>query len=592
MPTMQPHGTISPLVSKSSINKHRSNIPGVLLVATSDHSQAQLPILPPEKFESCDGLLEDEENNRTNETVEWWLAQNHHVTHKGTALDFSRRKYQPPILKDRNPFKCFQKSVQCGVSELLTITALSYLDQGIRVFWTVPDDRVRNRFVPERFDTVLQLSPYYRRLVALGKTRTRGNETPADSRALKQLGLSVIAFVGTRSKSGMVEFVADVRITDEMDRSDLGVLAMADDRLADSEYRYVVESGNPTIEGYGISEVYNNSDQRQWWIKCPHCNEWQTLDWFKNVVVQEGDNEYKLLGNEPSILCVKCSRPLDRYADGEWIARKPPAKVSGYHISQLFAGTRTIDDLYERFQKAQRDQVKMMVFWNSVLGLPYKAKGHKLFRSSIQECLGDYGQENMGNGLYMGVDVGTEIHVVVGEANRVTAIHCFSGDAKYHDLVELIERYDALTLIDGDYDPTEVRNVRKIVNERTKGYAAVYLCTFNAPKNIETWVLDKTDKYLVKASRLMAMDESHADIVRRDVQFPRDTLSVPDFVDQMCAPVRILVERETASGALKHVFEWTEHGKPDHYRLAFCYYRLISHVRSSGGAPIGFLKKA
>ena len=108
----------------------------------------------------------------------------------------------------------------------------------------------------------------YRELLPRGKDL--GNNR------MKRLGSGSVLFLGSNTTGDFVEFSADTIIVDEIDQCDEDNLSKAKDRIRASSDPRIFRLGNPTLPTVGISRIYNETDQRLWFTKCPHCNEWQT----------------------------------------------------------------------------------------------------------------------------------------------------------------------------------------------------------------------------------------------------------------------------------------------------------------------------
>ena len=69
-------------------------------------------------------------------------------------------------------------------------------------------------------------------------------------------------------------------------------LASLDKSGSSSGHTKMNELGNPTIPNIGISKLFNESDQRVWFTKCPRCSKWLHLDWFENFVFKNDKGVY------------------------------------------------------------------------------------------------------------------------------------------------------------------------------------------------------------------------------------------------------------------------------------------------------------
>ena len=501
-----------------------------------------------------------------------WMAKVHHRTHKQTPLDFDRHPYLLGILTDESPDLRIRKSTQCGVSELEIVHAMSLVDQRRALFWVFPDERLRNLFVKERIDPTVAATPYYTAMAEAARTRLRRG-IATDEVGMKQIGRVAIALVGSNSATSFKSFAADDLIIDEVDQCDQSNLPFAQDRFAASMHRTQWRVGNPTITGFGIDALYKSSDRRQWLIPCPHCGERQAIDWFAQVVREESEGMYSLRGigrasAGPRVLCRRCQRGMDRLCHGEWVAEFPGREASGYHISQLFSGSVSLEAMWTEFQEALRDETRLQRFYNSVLGLPYEATGARLTEAMLIRACGDFPRLASGKGCYMGVDVGSQIHVIVIDpSNQVIHIGTVQ---EFEELDPLMNAYGVETCVI-DMLP-ETRKAREF-GERFS--SLVYLCQFVKSEDVPDFKLSPDDMK-VRADRTQTMDDSHAALTQGIVKLPRDSASVRDFYPQMLAPTRLF-------DAHRQRFIWTEGNDADHYRLAFCYAWLAKRVFERAG---------
>ena len=75
----------------------------------------------------------------------------------------------------------------------------------------------------------------------------------------------------------------------EGDPSDL-----ADKRCVTFWNRKKVKTSTPTIKGISrIEKAYMESDQRRYWVPCPHCGKYQVLEWEQVKWPKEGEGVKK-----------------------------------------------------------------------------------------------------------------------------------------------------------------------------------------------------------------------------------------------------------------------------------------------------------
>ncbi len=524
----------------------------------------------------------------------------HHRNTRGQPLHFVARPYLWAIYRDRARERVFKKAVQCGVSELLIVDALAAASRGLQCLYVMPTQEKRDAFVANRVSRVIRATPFYRGLV-------RSGSGCANSAGLKHFGKGVIRFVGSNVESEFIEFPADLVIVDEVDRCSQENLPLVRDRLAASEHKLAAWASTPTLVGAGIAKLFDATDAKEWFVRCDACGERQPLDFFKNVVRQTADDEYELLDREwveknaclsgqtcptsptrPTspgerrspdlrVFCIRCGQPIDRLAQGEWVARHPDCGVSGYHISQLFVPTCSVRELWDDWQAALQNDFERQRFYNSLLGEPYTAEGSGLSRADILACCGDYAMPHRAAGATMGVDVGEWFHVRISDHPEPGVRRAvFIGRVReVGELDLLLARYDVRCCV-VDAQP-EAHLVREWQKRHPPG--RIWRCVYT-DDDVRELRKDHREG-IVRAARTPSLDAATEDILSRRNALPRNaaTLDGGDFVAQMTAPVRTLVTGP--QGAQRYV--WTKPAA-DHYRHADNYDALATRLRAGKGA--------
>jgi len=390
-------------------------------------------------------LLERHALARLDRRIEFALLR--HRNTRGNPMSFDRRPYLLDIYRDRSPDRVFKKSVQCGISEFLIIDALEAASRGLACLYVMPTQDKRDRFVANRVSRAIRASSFYRRLVRKGAGR-------ADSLGLKHFGRGVISFVGSNAVNEFIEFPADLVIVDEYDRCSQDNMPLVRDRLAASPYKLAASASTPTFPASGVAHLFDESDAKEWLLRCDACGHRQPLDFFTNVVRREGDDQYALLDRQWAsapgglrrdilLFCARCGRPIDRLGPGEWVPRFPGRDVSGYHLSQLFGPTMSVRKLWADWQKAIKNDWERQRFYNSLLGEPCAAEGSGLTLADLAACSRDYELPPRGQACTMGVDVGEWMHVRISDQPEPGVRRAvFIGKVRTpDDLDRLIERY-------------------------------------------------------------------------------------------------------------------------------------------------------
>lgn len=317
--------------------------------------------------------------------------------------------------------KCFKKSGQSGISELAMNEAFHTCDvRNGNVFWVMPTDGAVSDFSQSRFEPAIDVSPYLQSIV--GKALDKKSAERVTLKKIRQRFLVMRSgHVGRDGNSSQLKsFVADKIIRDELDEMDKRVIPLTQKRYGHSLMKEEVDISTPTFPGVGIDEVWKVSDQREWYVPCPHCGRYSPL--AINQVVTEWDDAVRPLTwngmNEGRawIACSRCGRELDRLAAGEWVAKHPGREVMGFHITKLFTYHNSVLSVVNNLRT--NDEEKYREAMNQDLGEPYTPPGGHLTDEDLDACIEkarpSYVLANQSSvPTYLGMDVGESLHHVV-----------------------------------------------------------------------------------------------------------------------------------------------------------------------------------
>lgn len=483
------------------------------------------------------------------------------------------------------------KAVQVGFSEFALCTVISHTIRGRNVFYVLPTCVSRDRFVKARVNWHLATNAAYRSLAEWNEPQgAAARRSQVDAVALKALGPGLVTFVGSESPQSLTEFPADVLIVDDYDFCEQANLPLARDRIAHSEVAGTLYAGNPTIATFGISDEYEAGTANRWLAKCVRCNHWQEIDWFANIVEEESESVFHLratgalvdgtihdgLDEHALCVCAKCGRPLSRYAPGAWVAQHAGRQTESFALNQLICGIRPLAVMLADFWKALHNPGLLTAFHNMCLGRPHSAKGSRITEELLRERTGDHPRLSESDCYGVGgIDVGGMFNIeIIDEQNRIVFIDAVStiGEldriaAAFPNVVWVI---DALP---------ESRLVREWADNRP---GQVFRCLFTLRDSVHAWLVD-ADEGVVKADRTQVMDAAYAALATGTdpLLIPRDALAIPDYVDQMSAPARILDPDKSPP-----VYRWVEGSRPDHYALAHTYAVLAREIRARYCQPM------
>ena len=498
-----------------------------------------------------------------------WIAGNHHRTHENKAFDLKLTPYIEAFLYDESQLICGMKSTQGGWTEAMLIKALAKMEDGLDLFWVMPTEAVKSRFVRNRFDRSIAYTEWYQQYIGREETRVSIFNRAA-SMSLKHYAGSAVAFIGSNSQSGFGEFPADVLVVDEYDYCDQDKLLMAEERLSRSEHRMKWLIGNPTIEGRGIANIYyRQSDQCRWVIQ-GDCGHWIRPEWTKHVVREVEDKVFEardpewcgVTGPDARLICDVCGKPVNRFGQGAWTQEKPGALYRGYHVSKLFSTRMPINEIMARFDNGMTNPEALQRFWNGDMGEPFKAKGATVDLEDLRACVKQYSPGHATKGVFVGIDVGSVLHIAIGENTneggvRVVSLMTVQGEFDLKDLKLALARYNVLAGVIDELPETRLARRLSYSNRRW------LMCRYGDSRR------DSIDQRarVVTVMRTASLDAVVEMISLQSIQFPMDAMAVPGFADHMRELTRVY-NPDTNHG--EGAYEWIG-GGPDHYFHAIGY---------------------
>jgi phage terminase large subunit GpA-like protein len=148
--------------------------------------------------------------------------------------------------------------------------------------------------------------------------------------------------------------------------------------------RKILETSTPTIKGHSrIEKSFAGSDQRFYFIPCPHCGEYQILKWSNVIWDKTPDGThlpetatYACDVNGCVITDVEKLKALQR---GEWRATAPFNGVAGFFINELYSPWSTLSGIVAKFLEAKRNGPESLrVFVNTTLGEAWEDEGNQV----------------------------------------------------------------------------------------------------------------------------------------------------------------------------------------------------------------------
>lgn len=264
------------------------------------------------------------------------------------------------------------KAAQVGGTEC----ALNFIGFAIHhvpsnIMLVMPSTEMIRRNTPTRIDPLIEHTPALRSLVVPFRSRDGGNSTTR-----KAFVGGELLMVGANSPLGLRSLPARFILLDEVDAYPADADGEGDpvalaERAAITYRgrRKILQVSTPTVAGFSrIEKAYEESDQRKWFVPCPSCGEYHTLEWA-NVRWPEGRRD------QAHLVCPHCGAIIDdaqrlaMVAAGEWRATSPgEGKAAGFHIGGLLSPFNTLRDLALEHGQVYHDPPRAKAFRNIKLG--------------------------------------------------------------------------------------------------------------------------------------------------------------------------------------------------------------------------------
>lgn len=378
--------------------------------------------------------LDDKENIKmVDYSIHEWIRVNKIKNEKGEPIDFEKHLFLYDIYRDRAKNLTVMKAAQVGMStaEILKnhFDAKRYK---LDIIYTLPTDNDVKVFVGGKVNRIIANNPCMLADVA-----------DKDSVEQKQVGNSMIYFRGTWTKKSAIMVAADRLSHDEKDSSKLDIISDFQARTQHSRYKQTHTFSHPSLPETGVHADWLQSDQKHWFVKCPHCGKWQFLSWNT-----EDPKKMSVDFERKAYVCKKCRGilPDSARAKGQWVAKYPERSKdwSGYWVSLLMAPWVSAADLIAKFQ---HPDTTPEFFWTKMLGLPYADGTSKLLREHfMQNLTGALWAPGPDERVIVGIDTGLRLDYVMGGKDGLF----FQGDCNdYDELDGIMKRWPkAIAVID------------------------------------------------------------------------------------------------------------------------------------------------
>lgn len=283
-------------------------------------------------------------------TVSEWSDRHRMLSSKASAEPGRWRTSRTPYLKaimdclsPTSPVErvVFMKAAQLGATEMGSNWigyVIHHAPGPMMAVWPTVEMAKRNS--KQRIDPLIEESGVLAELIAPARSRDSGNTILA-----KEFRGGVLVMTGANSAVGLRSMPVRYLFLDEVDGYPLDVegegdaISLAEARTRTFARRKIFIVSTPTISGASaIEREYEASDQRRYFVPCPHCSHRQWLR-FEQLRWEKGQPE------STAYVCESCDAPIFEHhktwmlEHGEWRALAPEngAKTAGFHLSSLYS---------------------------------------------------------------------------------------------------------------------------------------------------------------------------------------------------------------------------------------------------------------
>lgn len=324
--------------------------------------------------------------------VNAWADQHRRLPTKGSGEPgpwrTARTPYTREIMECLSPDHparrvVFIKSAQVGATEIiLNWIGWFIATQRAPMMVVQPTIDVAERFSKQRLAGMIDDSPQLRELIPPARSRDSGNTT-----LLKEYPGGVVVLSGANSAASLRSLPIRYLALDEVDAYPYDLdgegdpISLAEARSTTFPRRKIFLCSTPTIESLSrIHKEWLASDQRRYHVPCPHCGDYQPLQW-DHLTWPAGEPLAAVYA------CPSCGAVIPEYHKttmleaGEWRAARPDSPVPGFHLNALYAPLGlglSWAELAAEWEGCQRDPNRQKVFINTRLGECYADPDEKL----------------------------------------------------------------------------------------------------------------------------------------------------------------------------------------------------------------------
>jgi hypothetical protein len=520
--------------------------------------------------------------------VAWFQS---HIRLRGKPWALDGHEYLRAIVEDPAEHIVIEKAAQLGISTAVIGRMILACLTGLKAGYFLESRGYMTTFVQDRFDPIITADKRLARAVVEGEYQVEdlaGRHKRADSVRLKHIGPGSAYFCVTQKRSDVKNVDLDLVILDEVAELNAELVDWVDDRLLHSGYKRRYEVSQPDVPNWGIDERFRLSDQKYWALRCPRCRLRTAVELEFPACLEWVDGKRRISAGDFildetcrglttdnfRLVCPRCHARLDPEA-GEWITRNLGARISGYHLSQLYGPAIDAPAIARKWIAAQSRPSRMANFYISILGLPYAGDRQPLTEELLAEHCGGWRPspsgttENLPSGAaFAGIDVGDVCHLVIVRRGDDGVFRLVWGEAtgSWQLLERRLHDYDVRMVV---VDAMPYKTSAKALVRAFKRGAISYMSAQSTRYSIEDGETDPV--HVINCDRTEATDALVDAMTAGDLWLPRSSELLTASIK---AHLKNLIKDKNADGSMTY-----KRGLDDHYAQA-----LIRALLAAGGS--------
>lgn len=345
-------------------------------------------------------------------TVTEWAEEHIYLPSKGAAEPGRYRVERTPYMREIMDAMSVTSAVeevalmaaaQTGKSQGLNNWAGYVIDNAPGPMLLVqPTVDNAKRYSKQRITPMISESPRLAAKIVENKSRDAGNTILE-----KEYPGGMLLLGGANSAAGLRSMPIRYLGADEISNWPADVdgegdpLIMAEERTNSfGRKKKIFKCSTPGIKNLcRIEAEFLKTDQRRYYVPCPHCGHLHTLAWSNFVIPKDADGKKR--PKEAHMVCPSCAGRIEEHhktemlaeagrgGRAEWRATAPenadPTR-RGYHINALYSpiGWKSWAKIARQWIEAQGNPRKLQGFVNNVLAETWEIKGEKVAGNELQ----------------------------------------------------------------------------------------------------------------------------------------------------------------------------------------------------------------